>query len=87
MDTAKEMVRKSLKTAQFKQSMLEKVWTQLLLQLKQSRQRRHHSCNSCLSAAKENLTKLITALENEGVKGKVTVMIGGAAVTKEMPTR
>jgi 5-methyltetrahydrofolate--homocysteine methyltransferase len=36
-----------------------------------------------LSAAKDNLPKLIDAIENEGLKGKVVVMIGGAAVTKE----
>ncbi len=36
-----------------------------------------------LSAAKENLAKLVSALELEGLKDKVVVMIGGAAVTKE----
>jgi methanogenic corrinoid protein MtbC1 len=36
-----------------------------------------------ISAAKENVLKLISALEAEGLKGKVAVMIGGAAVTKE----
>ena len=32
-----------------------------------------------LTAAKENLPKLIAEIENEGLKGKITVMIGGAA--------
>ena len=36
-----------------------------------------------LSAAKENLPKLTAALEAEGLKDKVTLMIGGAAVTQE----
>ena len=33
--------------------------------------------------AKENLPKLIAAIEAEGLKGKVTIVIGGAAVDKE----
>ena len=36
-----------------------------------------------LTAAKENLPKLISALELEGLKDKCVIMIGGAAVTKE----
>jgi 5-methyltetrahydrofolate--homocysteine methyltransferase len=36
-----------------------------------------------ISGAKENLLKLISSLEVEGLKEKVSVMIGGAAVTKE----
>ena len=36
-----------------------------------------------LSAAKENLPKLVSALELEGLKDKIVLMIGGAAVTKE----
>jgi methanogenic corrinoid protein MtbC1 len=36
-----------------------------------------------LSSAKENLQKLNFAIESEGLMGKVNVMIGGAAVTKE----
>ncbi len=36
-----------------------------------------------LTAAKENLPKLISAIELEGLKGKIVIMIGGAAVTKE----
>jgi len=33
--------------------------------------------------AKENLPKLIAAIEAEGLKGKVTIIIGGATVDKE----
>ena len=33
--------------------------------------------------AKDNLLKLIPAVEAGGLKGKVTIMIGGAAVEKE----
>jgi len=36
-----------------------------------------------LTAAKLNLPNLISALEAQGLKNKVAVMIGGAAVTKE----
>jgi 5-methyltetrahydrofolate--homocysteine methyltransferase len=35
------------------------------------------------SKAKKNLPKLMSALEVEGIKNKIVVMIGGAAVTKE----
>jgi methanogenic corrinoid protein MtbC1 len=36
-----------------------------------------------MTPAKENLPKLMSAIENEGLKGKVMIMIGGAAVKKE----
>ena len=36
-----------------------------------------------LTAAKEKLPKLVSALELEGLKDKVVIMIGGAAVHKE----
>lgn len=36
-----------------------------------------------LDAAKQNLPQLISAIELEGLKDKVAVLIGGAAVTKE----
>lgn len=39
------------------------------------------SCNT--SPSKENLPKLISAIESEGLKNRVIVMIGGAAVKKE----
>ena len=39
--------------------------------------------NSFYSKAKKNLPKLMSALELEGLKDKIVVMIGGATVTKE----
>jgi 5-methyltetrahydrofolate--homocysteine methyltransferase len=84
MDTAKEMVRKSLKTAQFKTvdagrgvsptsfaSKAKEVNADIMV------------ITIGLSAAKENLPKLVSALELEGLKDKIVLMIGGAAVTKE----
>ena len=35
------------------------------------------------SKAKKNLPELISAVELEGLKDKIVIMIGGAAVTKE----
>jgi methanogenic corrinoid protein MtbC1 len=84
MDTAKEMVRKSLKTAQFRTVHLGKGVSPTVFASKAK------EVNADLivvtigfSAAKENLPKLISAIELEGLKDKVVVMIGGAAVTKE----
>ncbi len=84
MDTAKEMVRKSLKTALFKTvdlgrgvspttfaSKAKEVDAQIIV------------VTVSLDAAKQNLPKLISAIETEGLKDKVVVMVGGAAVTKE----
>ena len=36
-----------------------------------------------VDGAKKSLANLVSALATEGLKGKVTVMIGGAAVTQE----
>jgi 5-methyltetrahydrofolate--homocysteine methyltransferase len=84
MDTAKEMVRKSLKTAQFKTVDAGKGVSPEVLALKAKEANADIIVVTVgLSSAKENLPKLIAAIENEGLKGKVTVMIGGAAVTKE----
>lgn len=84
MDTAKEMVRKSLKAALFKTvdlgrgvspttfaSKAKEVNAQIIV------------VTITLDAAKQNLPKLISAIESEGLKDKVAVLIGGAAVTKE----
>ena len=84
MDTAKEMVRKSLKAALFKTvdlgrgvspttfvSKAKEVNAQIIV------------VTITLDAAKQNLPKLISAIELEGLKDKVAVLIGGAAVTKE----
>lgn len=84
MDSAKEMVRKSLKAAQFKTIDAGKGVSPeaFVAKVKQSNAD-ILVVTVGLTAAKENLPKLIAALENEALRGKVTVMIGGAAVTKE----
>jgi methanogenic corrinoid protein MtbC1 len=82
--TAREMVRKELKRAQFKTvdlgigvpadvfaSKAKEVNADIVAA----------SCNT--SPSKENLPKLISAIESAGLKNRVIVMIGGAAVKKE----
>jgi methanogenic corrinoid protein MtbC1 len=85
MDTAKEMVRKSLKLAQFKTVDAGKGVSPEVLALKAKETNADIIVVTIgLSAAKESLPKLVAAIEEEeGLKGKVVVMIGGAAVTKE----
>jgi len=84
MDTAKEMVRKSLKTAQFRTVDLGKGVSPTVFASKAKEVNADLIVVTIgLSAAKENLPKLISAIELEGLKDKVVVMIGGAAVTKE----
>ncbi len=84
MDTAKEMVRKSLKTAQFKTVDVGKgVSPEIFASKAKEVNADIIMVTVGLSSAKENLAKLVSALELEGLKDKVVVMIGGAAVTKE----
>jgi methanogenic corrinoid protein MtbC1 len=84
IDTAKEMVRKSLKTAQFRTVDVGKGASVAAFVSKAKEANADIIVVTVsISAAKENLLKLISALEVEGLKGKVTVMIGGAAITKE----
>jgi 5-methyltetrahydrofolate--homocysteine methyltransferase len=84
MDTAKEMVRKSLKTAQFKTVDAGKGVSPATFALRAKEVNADIIVVTIgLSTAKENLPKLISALEFEGLKDKVVLMIGGAAVTKE----
>jgi len=84
MDTAKEMVRKSLKTAQFRTVDIGKGVSPTVFASKAKEVNADLIVVTIgLSAAKENLPKLISAIELEGLKDKVVVMIGGAAVTKE----
>jgi 5-methyltetrahydrofolate--homocysteine methyltransferase len=84
MDTAKEMVRKSLKTAQFKTVDVGKGVSPSTFASKAKEANADLIVVTIgLSAAKDNLPKLISAIELEGLKDKVVVMIGGAAVTKE----
>jgi len=84
IDTAKEMVRKSLKTAQFKTVDVGKGASVAAFVSKAKEVNADIIVVTVsISGAKENLLKLISALEVEGLKGKVSVMIGGAAVAKE----
>jgi dimethylamine corrinoid protein len=84
IDTAKEMVRKSLKTAQFKTVDVGKGASVAAFISKAKESNADIIVVTVsISAAKENLLKLISSLEVEGLKGKVAVLIGGAGVTKE----
>ena len=83
MDTAKHMVRKSLKLAQFKTIDFGKGVSPTVFASKAKEAKADIVVVSVLlSAAKENLTKLVSALELEGLKDKVAIIIGGAAVEK-----
>jgi 5-methyltetrahydrofolate--homocysteine methyltransferase len=84
MDTAKEMVRKSLKTAQFKTIDVGRGVSPTSFASKAKEVNADIMVVTIgLSAAKDNLPKLVSALELEGLKDKMVLMIGGAAVTKE----
>jgi methanogenic corrinoid protein MtbC1 len=84
IDTAKEMVRKSLKAAQFQtvdvgigasvadfMSKIKAINADIAV------------VTVSVDGAKKPLQNLVSSLDAEGLKGKVTVMIGGAAVTQE----
>ena len=84
MTSAKEMVRKSLKLAQFKTVDVGRGVTPTTFVSKAKEAKADIIVVSVLlSAAKANLPALVSALELEGLKGKIAVIIGGAAVTKE----
>jgi methylmalonyl-CoA mutase cobalamin-binding domain/chain len=84
MDTAKHMVRRSLKHAQFKTVDVGRGVSPATFASKAKEVNADIIVVSVLlTAAKENLPKLISALELEGLKSKVAIMVGGAAVTKE----
>ena len=84
MDTAKDMVRRSLKLAQFKTVDVGKGVSPAAFASKAKEVNADIIVVSVLlTAAKENLPKLISAIELEGLKGKIVIMIGGAAVKKE----
>lgn len=84
MDTPKEMVRRSLKNAQFRTVDVGRSASPTTFASKAKEVNADIIAVSVnLTPAKENLPKLISAIENEGLKGKVVVMIGGAAVKKE----
>jgi len=84
MDTPKELVRKALKRAQFKTVDLGRgVPPATFAKMAKELNADIIAVSINLSSAKENLQKLNFAIESEGLMGKVNVMIGGAAVTKE----
>ena len=84
MDSAKEMVRKSLKLAQFKTVDVGRGVSPTTFVSKAKEAKADIIVVSVLlSAAKANLPKLVSELEFEGLKDKIAVIIGGAAVTKE----
>ena len=84
MTTAKDMVRRSLKLAQFKTIDVGRGISPEIFASKAKEANADILVVSVLySKAISNLPKLISALELEGLKDKVVVMIGGAAVTKE----
>ena len=84
MTTAKDMVRRSLKIAKFKTIDVGRGVTPEVFASKAKDENADILVVSVLySKAKMNLPKLMSALELEGLKNKIVVMIGGAAVTKE----
>ena len=84
MTTAKDMVRRSLKAAQFKTIDVGRGVSPATFASKAKEANADILVVSVLySKAKMNLPKLISALELEGLKDKIVVMIGGAAVKKE----
>jgi methylmalonyl-CoA mutase cobalamin-binding domain/chain len=84
MTAAKDMVRKALKKAQFKVIDVGRGATAEAFASKAKETNADIIVISVLlSAAKNNLPQVVSALENEGIKDKVTIMIGGEAVTKE----
>jgi methanogenic corrinoid protein MtbC1 len=84
MDTPKNMVRRALKRAQFKTVDLGPSADEKAFATKAKEVNADIIAVSVnMTPAKENLPKLMSAIENEGLKGKVMIMIGGAAVKKE----
>jgi 5-methyltetrahydrofolate--homocysteine methyltransferase len=84
IDTAKEMVRKSLKSAQFQTvdmgvgasvadflSRVKEVNADIVV------------VTVSVAASKKNLEALVSSLEAEGLRGRVAVLVGGASVTQE----
>jgi methanogenic corrinoid protein MtbC1 len=83
-ESAKEMVRKSLKEAQFKTVNLGKgVPADVFASKAKEVNADIIAVSINTTPAKEKLPKFIAAIEAAGLKGKVTIMIGGAAVKKE----
>jgi methanogenic corrinoid protein MtbC1 len=84
IDTAKEMVRKSLKSAQF-QTVDVGVGASVADFLAKVKEVNVDMVVVTVSvaAAKKKFEELVAALEAEGLKGKVAVLVGGASVTQE----
>jgi dimethylamine corrinoid protein len=81
--TPKEMVRKSLKKANFKCIDIGKKAPANSFANKAKEMNADIIAVSINTApAKNNIPKLMDAIEAAGLKGKVTIMIGGAAVDK-----
>lgn len=84
MTTAKDMVRRSLKLANFKTIDVGRGVSAETFASKAKEANADILVVSVLySKAKKNLPLLISAIEREGLKDKIVIMIGGAAVTKE----
>jgi 5-methyltetrahydrofolate--homocysteine methyltransferase len=84
MDAAKDMVRRSLKAAQFRTVDAGRGISPTTLASKAKEVNADIIVVSMLlSAAKENLPKLVSAIDDLGLKDKITLMIGGAGVNKE----
>jgi methylmalonyl-CoA mutase cobalamin-binding domain/chain len=83
-DTAKEQVRKALKRAGFKTVDAGKsVAPQVFVDKAKESNADIIALSVNTVPAKNNLTKLDEALKTSGLKGKVILMMGGAAVKKE----
>jgi len=83
-ETPKEMVRKALKRAGFKTVDLGKaVSPQNFVAKAKEANADIMAVSINTKPAKENLPKLSQAFTEAGLKGKIILMIGGAAVTKE----
>jgi methanogenic corrinoid protein MtbC1 len=83
-ESVKEMVRKSLKKALFRTVDLGKKVPATTFAAKAKEVNADIIAVSVnTTPAKENLGKLIPAIEAEKLQGKVAIMIGGAAVGKE----
>jgi 5-methyltetrahydrofolate--homocysteine methyltransferase len=81
--TPKEMVRKALKSAQFKCiDVGRKASAASFAQKAVESNAQIIAVSVNTGPAKTNLPALVSAIEAAGLKGKVTVMIGGAAVDK-----
>lgn len=83
-NSARDMVRKALKRANFKTIGLgRKVPAEKFAAKAKEVDADIIAVSILTNPAKENLSKLMPAIESAGLKDKVTVIIGGTAVEKE----